>query len=164
MPAFDYHGEYAYHVILGTRERAPIFRDIAFGEQCSALIDSAAERTSFRILAYCFMPDHVHALVLGSNESATLPTFVQRFKQLTGYAFKKKTDRRLWQQSFFDRVIRVDEDLLQVAEYIFTNPVQAGLVEAEAAYSLSGGEYFEVDEAKASSLRPAPVLVGGYNA
>ena len=103
------------------------------------------------------MPDHVHVLVLGRSDSANLLSFVQRFKQLTGFDFRRATRRRLWQQSFYDRVLRVDEDLAHVAAYIFGNPVRAGLAGSDAEYALSGGEYFEADEAEASSLLP----VGG---
>jgi hypothetical protein len=52
-------------------------------------------------------------------------------------------------------VLRVEEDLVQVAEYVFGNPVKAGLARGPGEYRLSGGEYFGADEAKASSLRSA---------
>ncbi len=68
---------------------------------------------------------------------------MRRFKQATGYRHKRTTGERLWQQSFFDRVLRGDDDLRIVAEYVFANPVMAGLVEEPGEYSLSGGSYFQ---------------------
>ena len=37
------------------------------------------------IVAYCFMPDHVHALVAGTSEGSNLHQFFQRFRQQSGF-------------------------------------------------------------------------------
>ena len=95
------------------------------------------------MLAYCFMPDHLHMMVQGQNDLSDLIKFVRRFKQMIGYHYKRTTGESLWQQSFFDRVLRGDDDLRIVAEYVFTNPVKAGLVEEPGEYGLSGGLYFK---------------------
>ena len=162
MPSFEYEGSYAYHVILTTQDRMPIFADLAFGERCVSHLKGVSEKTLFRLLAYSFMPDHVHMLVFGSGDSSNLLTFVQRIKQVTSYEFKQATGHRLWQQSFYDRTLRVEEELGEVARYILGNPVRAGLAGSDAEYPLSGGEYFEADEAKAPSL--LPIYQGEANA
>ncbi len=54
-----------------------------------------------------------------------------------------RPSRRRPRQSFFDRVLRGDNDLRIVAEYVFANPVMAGLVEEPGEYPLSGGSYFQ---------------------
>jgi REP element-mobilizing transposase RayT len=104
------------------------------------------------------MPEHLHMLVQGQEDSSNLVRFVQRYKQLTAYEYKQRTASKLWQDSYFDRVLRSDEPLVTVAEHIFNNPVSAGLVETATLYSLSGGEYFNVasaaDRAEAPSLPP----------
>ena len=110
------------------------------------------------------MPDHLHALVLGRHDAADLIRFVQRFKQVTAFDFKGDTGLRLWQQSFYDHVLRVEEDLADVAAYILNNPLRSGLAVNSDDYPLSGGEYLEADGAsarggpafggKAPSLRP----------
>jgi hypothetical protein len=101
------------------------------------------------------MPDHLHALVVGRNDAADLIRFVQHFKQVTAFDFKRKSGLRLWQQSFYDRALRVEEDLADVAAYILANPVRAGLAAQPDDYPLSGGEYLEADGAEAPSLRQA---------
>ncbi len=153
MPSFDYTGSYAYHIILTTSGRAPAFSSIPVANACASRLEQVADKVSFRILAYCFMPDHVHALVLGRDNSANLLTFVQRFKQATSFYFKRRTGRQLWQQSFYDRTLRAEDDLPGIAEYIFANPVKAGLAAEAGGYPLSGGQYFKLDEAEAPSLR-----------
>ena len=100
------------------------------------------------------MPDHLHILALGSHEDSNLIKFIQQFKQKTAFTFKRKAGFRLWQMSFYDRVLRADDDLGRTATYIFHNPVEKGLVTLPEAYAFSGGEYFLLAEAKASALRP----------
>jgi putative transposase len=109
------------------------------------------------------MPDHLHVLLKGQQLSSDLLRFVQRFKQLTGFQFKRESGERLWQQSFYDRVLRKGENSRAVAQYIFDNPSTASLPAASAAYELRGGIYYEgpvSDGAKASSLHPGSI--GGH--
>ena len=57
---------------------------------------------------------------------------------MTGYNFKKATGKRLWQKSFYDHVVRKEENLNSVAEYIFNNPVRKGMVENYDDYPFLG--------------------------
>jgi REP element-mobilizing transposase RayT len=73
------------------------------------------------------MPDHLHLLVL-STGSYSVVDFIRDFKQLTGFEFKKRTGRNLWQKSYHDHIPRSEESLLAAARYIAANPLRAGLV------------------------------------
>jgi hypothetical protein len=64
--------------------------------------------------------------------------FAHHFKTLTGFRYKKAIGRSLWQISYHDRVLRRDEEIHDVAAYIWHNPVRAGLVSDAAAYAFSG--------------------------
>jgi len=162
--SFDYRGPYAYHVILLTQGWAPHFSDRSLGRRCVQHLGRTADRLGFRLLAFSLMPDHLHALVLGRHDAADLIRFVQRFKQVTAFDFKRETGLRLWQQSFYDHVLRVEEDLADVAAYIWANPVRAGLAAQPDEYPLLGGEYLEADGAKAPSLRQADGGADGASA
>ena len=50
---------------------------------------------------------------------------------------------KLWQASFYDHVLRKDEDLLETVKYIFNNPVRKKIVAHYLDYQLSGS--FELD-------------------
>jgi putative transposase len=152
MGSFDYRGPYAYHIILLTQGRAPHFTDRSLGRHCVQHLRHTADRLGFRLLAFSLMPDHLHALVLGRHDAADLIRFVQRFKQVTAFDLRRETGLRLWQQSFYDHTLRVEEDLTNVAAYILGNPVRAGLAAQPDEYPLSGGEWSGADEAKAPSL------------
>ena len=78
------------------------------------------------------MPDHFHA-VLWLNPgrgTSTLPGVVGRFKAYTSHLHRRiesadprsPSTLRLWQRSFFDRVIRDEQELDAVRHYIRNNP------------------------------------------
>lgn len=98
----------------------------------------------FDIICYCFMPDHLHILTQGKNDDSDLKIYMKHFKQSTGYEFKKKTNRQLWQNSYYDHIIRGDEDLYNISRYILENPLRKGLVKDYREYPYSWCKYFDV--------------------
>ena len=154
LKQFAYMGRHAYHVVLTVKERAAVFEDVKFGAWCVGQLAEAEKAAGFEVLAYCFMPDHVHFLARGREDASSLIKFVQNFKQRTAYHFKQASGDQLWQQSYFDRVIRADDDLEDVAAYIFQNPVAEGLTADAASYALSGGVYFDGASRTELKLRP----------
>ncbi len=136
LATFEYMGPYAYSLTLTTQTRHAAFTSRVVAE-CLQDLSQAAARHGFEILAYCFMPDHLHLLVRGSDGSP-LKAFVSLFKQRSGYRYRQQMHRPLWQRSFYDHVLRREEDIQAVAEYIWNNPVQAGLATAPGSYPFSG--------------------------
>ena len=116
-----------------------------FARFAQEALERTATAASFELLTYTVMPDHVHVLALATSEAASPVRFVQRFKQATGYEFKQRAGDGLWQQSFFDHVVRGDEDVLPIARYIIDNPVEAGLMEAGRRWPFSGGTLVDGD-------------------
>lgn len=134
---FAYVGPFAYHLTFVTRRRLLIFREATVVEACLESLNAACGRYGFNILAFCFMPDHLHVLSAG-QEGSSLQDFVRYFKQLSGYRFRRAYGASLWQISYYDHVVRRDEDVEQIAAYIWDNPVRAGLVESRLDYAFSG--------------------------
>jgi putative transposase len=156
LPTFDYKGVFGYFVTINTYDRLPILRgDIA--RRCVEVLLGSATETGFEVMVYCVMPDHVHLLAHGLDESSNLIRFVQRFKQVTGFEFKKATSSQLWHRSFYDHVLRNEDDVHDVAAYIWHNPVKAGFVTSAADYLYSGpSDYLgasSLDRAEALSVR-----------
>jgi putative transposase len=83
------------------------------------------------------MPNHVHLLV-EVPEGVSLRAFVQHFKQLSSHALKQMTGAEAWQISYHDHVLRREESVLDVARYIWDNPVRRGLVSNRGEYHFSG--------------------------
>lgn len=110
----------------------------------------------FEIIADCVMPDHLHALLNGLAEDADFRRFVSMYKQRTGFEFKRRTASPLWQEGYFDHVLRADEDILGVAAYIVANPVRAGLCQSPAEYPYLGSPAYSVESLiDAAQVRPA---------
>ena len=134
-----------FSITLGTSPRQPVFQDLAFGAACVKELARVREQTGQPIFVYCLMPDHVHLLV-GGREDTPLPVFVQRWKSLCYRIWRELGGKKsFWQRSFYERAIRQKEDLRTVARYILMNPVRAGLVNDFPAYPLSGSFEWELD-------------------
>ncbi len=78
------------------------------------------------------MPDHLHWLLA---DCSRMIREVQRLKsQSTLAARRHGYVGPLWQRSYWDHVVRRQENLAQVARYLLDNPARAGLVEDAAVY------------------------------
>ena len=98
----------------------------------------AAAGSQMAILAYCFMPDHVHLLVEGLSDDSDGRLFIARAKHLSGFHFQKQFGVPLWQRYGFEHTLRADEGALSVARYILENPVRAGIVRRVQDYPFLG--------------------------
>ena len=105
-----------------------------------------AEEEGFALLAYCFMPDHVHLLVEGLRENSDCKRFISRAKQFSGFYYAQRYESRLWQRYGYERVLRDDEATIDVARYILANPLRAGLVTDVREYPFTGSSVVTVDE------------------
>lgn len=84
-------------------------------------------------------------LIISPGESTlSLSKFLNFFKGKTTAVFKERKDlRKIWQRSAFDHVIRTEENLKAVIEYIMNNPVRKGIVEKADEYPYS--KWFDVE-------------------
>ena len=97
------------------------------------------------------MPDHAHLLLQGETQSANLKSLILSWNTRTGYEWRQRVGSRLWQEGVFDRVLRDDDDPMDVARYILMNPVEAGMVEKPEDYPLSGSGVLTIAEIMAAS-------------
>jgi len=138
LQSFDYTGPFAYSITINTDDGRSYFSDPRFVRFCIKTLHEKAATNGFEVLAYCFMPNHIHLLVVGLTETSCLKPFMQQFKQITGYAFRQERGVSLWHRSYHERVLRREESMESVAAYIWANPVQAGLVKNPEDYPYSG--------------------------
>jgi len=98
------------------------------------------------ILAYCFMPDHLHYLAEGLTEAADLRNFTRGFRQRSGYQYRQQHRSRLWQEGYFDRHLREEDATYDVVSYIVANPIRAGLSRSLAEYPHVGATRYGLEE------------------
>ncbi len=77
----------------------------------------------YDLLAYVVMHNHVHALVW-PTDSYYLQNIVHSWKSFTAYRLQREFGRsdRLWQDEYFDRIVRDEKEFLEKAQYILNNP------------------------------------------
>jgi putative transposase len=92
----------------------------------NALLTFDGER--YGLLAWCVMPNHVHALV-EIRPGYRLEQIVHSWKSYTGVVANRLLGRTgaFWAREYFDRFMRDHEHLARTAAYIEGNPVKAGL-------------------------------------
>lgn len=126
---FDYSSYNAYFITICTADRKPLFwsgpeqlSDLGkCVEHCLLSIPRIYPDAS--LTKYCIMPDHVHLLLLlrtGRDASVDVPRIIGQMKR----AVSKYAGISLWQKSYYDHVIRNDEDYLETWKYIEENPLK----------------------------------------
>jgi putative transposase len=133
-----YRGAGRWFLTICVADRRPVFVDSLLVSAVRDQFLLAARSWECAIVAYCFMPDHVHLLVEGLSEDADIARLVSVAKQRTGYAYGRLVSHRLWQPGWFDRVLRPSDDGREVLRYLLANPVRAGLVSDPSSYPFSG--------------------------
>ena len=163
FPDFDYAGFNRYFLTICVNGRSPVFSATELGEVVTAKLLLIAAEFDFEVFAYCVMPDHLHALVAGEGEDAMLIPFVHRYKQATGYWWKHDLHQRgrLWQEGYYDHILRDDDPNEGVIRYILENPVRARLVEDPREYPLIGAGKYNVDMVLEAAMLWTPPWKGG---
>ena len=68
--------------------------------------------------AFVVMPNHLHMLIELGDSAKSLSSIVNYFK---GHV-TRRTNRGIWQKSFYDHVVRDEKDYLRILKYIEDNP------------------------------------------
>ncbi|MBN2413521.1 transposase [candidate division KSB1 bacterium] len=133
-------GTYFFTVV--TYNRQPVFNDPHARELLKKSINNTRRKYSFKIIAICLMPDHIHCIW-------QLPPgdfdYSLRWRSIKGlftreYCLDKKNppeknpsrtkrrERYVWQRRFWEHTIRNEKDLYTHIDYIHYNPVKHGYV------------------------------------
>ena len=147
LKRYDYKRIGAYFVTIATRNRESRFGDIIDGEvhlnDTGRLVKSAWEWLTMRYAyveldTYVVMPNHLHGIIDIFDQNSGNREKDQALRKPLGRligAFKTVSTRRvnnaletpgqpLWQRNYYERVIRNDEELDRVREYIVYNPMR----------------------------------------
>ena len=91
------------------------------------------------IYTYCLMPNHLHYLISPKLDGNSILTFTNQFKgKTTNHSWKRGWHGKLWQPRYFDHIVRAEEDLRAIADYIMSNPVRQELVDTYEDWIWSG--------------------------
>lgn len=140
LPSFPYpSSDHAFFVtICAARGMRPFTRH-ELAEDVIASLHWLREQRDVRLYAFCLMPNHVHLLLSLPEGSKPLGEVLGAFKTFTTKkAWKYGIKGELWQQRFYDHILRRSEDGRAVGAYILANPVRKGLAERPEEYPYSG--------------------------
>ena len=141
---YDYSSNGAYFVTVCTHRKSHILgtvvgRGLAPAETIlteygriieNQLLDLENRFKGLRIDKYVIMPNHVHGIFIlenaaGVNPRPTVSDIICAWKSLSSHQCKKQgLNAKLWQTSFYDHVIRDEQDYFVRWKYIDENPAK----------------------------------------
>ena len=136
---YDYSQTGGYFITFCTENRAPVLSRITVGK--AALRLPQVELTEYGRITekyiqnisvayphisvenYVIMPNHVHLLLLvgDGGQGAARPTVSAVVRSIKALV-RKETGKSLFQNSFYDHILRDEQDFLIHWDYIETNP------------------------------------------
>ncbi len=137
LKGYDCLGPLAAHVVLVTRLRRSLFVDEGLASLCIDALHTSITQYQVTLHAYCLMSDHLH-LLIEVPDGISLEDVVHNFKTRSGHGLRRATGESAWQTSYYDHLLRREEAIVDVAGYIWANPVRAGLTEDLRTYAWSG--------------------------
>ena len=118
-----------HHVTQRGNRRAQTFFEEGDYALYKDLLSEAAQKANTEIWSYCLMPNHVHIIIVPSDEDGLRRTFADAHRRYTGYINARlRVTGHLW-QGRFGSVVMDEEHLANAVRYVSLNPVRAGLVE-----------------------------------
>ena len=93
------------------------------------------------LFGYVVMPTHVHLLLHPNNKD--LIQLMRNLKSKAGFEISQKRRIRgpIWQERYFDTIIRHVRNFWEKLEYIHPNPVEAGLAKTPSDWLWSSSRH-----------------------
>jgi REP element-mobilizing transposase RayT len=155
IKGYDYSRAGAYFVTICTHGRECLFGEIMDGEMRLNDAGQAAQAEwvrlperfqSIELDEFVIMPNHLHGIILvgaglappdggapnrGAASSApTLGNILRAFKSISAIAVNRllgRSGRSLWQRNYYEHIVRSENELAHIREYIANNPTQWAL-------------------------------------
>ena len=118
-----------YFITDVTYERKPLLVDNI--DLFRARLAAVNDRAAFIIMAWVVLPDHFHMVI--DPKQHDISNLLQRIKMTLGALWRKRrnlTSGRVWQNRFWDHIIRDQTDLNRHVDYVHFNPVRHGYVDS----------------------------------
>ena len=141
-----YIGRCRIFITMCTFRRSDVFIGNANVDRVRTELLRTAEAYRVDIVAYCFMPDHLHVLVEGNADDSDLLKWTKMFRQRAGRSYRATQNQRLWQEGYVDKFLRNEEATMDVARYIVGNPLRAGLCDDLRSFPYVGSSRYTIAE------------------
>lgn len=153
-----------HELTFSTYRRKPLLTNDRWRRWLSQSIDKARQKQSCRLVAFVYMPEHVHLLILPENpDRKTISRYLSTtkrpvsvnvkqaltesgsalLKQLTVLERPGKTVFRFWQEGpGYDRNMNDERTVLTAIDYIHENPVRRGLCRSAVDWKWSSARWY----------------------
>ena len=154
LKAYNYSTPGAYFVTICTENRKPILSELRVGTgvlDCPKILLKEYGKTADKYIKqlndfydnisvdnYVIMPDHIHLIIsiqadvsgqsgtpvptdqFLNNKNSIIAKFVSTFKRFCN----KEYGKNIWQERYFDHIIRNQSDYIETWKYIEDNPAK----------------------------------------
>ncbi len=121
---FDYAANGAYFVTICTNFKRNFIQDRE-KQIIKRELNSLEDRfKGIKIDIYTVMSNHLHFIIWLDNSRISLSKIIQAFKSITTLRLKKAGFNKdlFWQRNFYEHIIRNENALIKIREYIKNNP------------------------------------------
>ncbi len=143
--------------------RRPLLTNDTWRAYLAECVDAADERFNFQLIAFVFMPEHVHLLTLPMDSEPSIGKYLAVVKRPMSNLVKRdlqaarspllksltiqerpgKTVFRFWQEGpGYDRNLRTEKIILRSIDYIHENPVRRGLCQRAIDWRWSSASWY----------------------
>jgi REP element-mobilizing transposase RayT len=132
---FDYQQPGVYYVTLVVKDREHLFGEICQGKIHLSPYGKIAEQTWLSLPKtfpqvtneiFVIMPNHIHGLITFTDTvSGGLPEVIRYFKSFSARKINHLRDGvgiPVWQRNYYEHIVRNDEELNKIRQYIQENP------------------------------------------
>jgi len=117
-------------------KRKPLLQSVHSKELLLSVMREVKSEGRFSMIAYAILDDHFHWII--QPPDADFSKIVQSVKLRFVHRYKKETGIgghfQVWQNRFWDHVIRDEDDLHRHMDYVHYNPVKHGLTNSPKDY------------------------------
>jgi len=138
---------YCYSIVTNTKNRISWFSNPDFANEVIDAIYFYRERYCFKLLTFVVMPDHLHLLIIPSDEKS-VSEIMKEIKRTSSIMINKRLKRKgpFWQEGYFEDILEGSKMVTSKLDYIHRNPVKAGLCEIPEEFEFSSAnEKWEKD-------------------
>ena len=137
LPAKDwYNTSTIIFLTVCAKARKPI---LANGSGHQLLREVWQAQPSWLVGRYVIMPDHIHLFCAPADLILQpLTKWVNFWKSHAARRWARREEAPIWQRHFWDTQLRRGENYEEKWEYVFENPVRAGLVKQSEDWPFQG--------------------------
>ena len=157
---------HCHELTFSCYQRRPLLTNDQWREMLSRSIDRAMVGHAFRLVAFVYMPEHVHLLVLPTDPKSEVERLLYAVKRPYSYRIKQlliqakspllrqltvqdrpgKMVFRYWQAGpGYDRNLSTPEAVASSIEYFHLNPMRRGLVVDPLQWRWSSCRFYATD-------------------